>query len=192
MLKRLITLCLIFVSGLSYGQSAAQKYIDLYKEAAIQIMNEHGIPASIVLGIAIHESASGTSRIARYLNNHFGIKGSSGPKSIKSAYKGYPSVKDSYEDFVSFLERKNPFKTLFDRYSADDYKNWARGIQRGGYAQSTVWASQVLAIIKKYNLHDLDEEALDMARNNKAEPDVQPLETASNQVKKEDESALAE
>ena len=136
MLKRLITVCLIFVSGVTFGQSAASKYISAYKEAAIQMMNEHDVPASIILGIAIHESGSGTSKIARNLNNHFGIKGNSGPKNIKSAYKGYHDVEDSYLDFVNFLQRRSHLNILYDKYGATNYGKWIKTIQKGGYAHS--------------------------------------------------------
>lgn len=155
MLKRFLYLCfIIFATQSVFAQNAAKTYIETYKKAAIATMKEHGIPASIVLGIAMHESGSGTSKIARYLNNHFGIKGKGGPKPIKSSYKGYESVDECYSDFVAHLQKR--FSTLFDKYESTDYKGWTRGIQRGGYAASKTWGSQVLGIIKKYNLHELD------------------------------------
>jgi hypothetical protein len=147
---------LFFASGAVFGQSAPVKYIESYKDAAIRIMNENGIPASIVLGVAIHESGSGTSKIARILNNHFGFKGPNKSKEIKSAYKGYESVEASYADFVSLLKERSKFRPLFDQYSSFDYYNWVMGIQRAGYAKSTTWAAQVLAIIKKYELYQYD------------------------------------
>ncbi|WP_374166236.1 glucosaminidase domain-containing protein [Arcticibacter sp. MXS-1] len=155
MLKKFIYVSLIVLSaGSVFGQNQASNYIETYKQAAINTMNEHGIPASIVLGIAIHESGSGTSRIARYLNNHFGLKGKSGPKTIRSSYKGYENVAECYSDFVTHL--KTRFSGLFERNSPSDYRGWALGIQRGGYAHSRTWASQVMAIIKKYRLYELD------------------------------------
>jgi hypothetical protein len=105
----------------------------------------------------MHESANGNSKIARYLNNHFGIKGKNRVKIIRSAYKGYDSVQASYNDFVRILREKPAFSKLFGRYSAYDYKNWVRGIQRGGYAHSKTWGSQVMAIIKKYQLYQFDD-----------------------------------
>jgi len=156
MLKRLITVCLICFSGAAFGQSAASTYIEKYKEEAIKKMNEYGVPASIILGIAIHESGSGTSKIAKYLNNHFGKKGPNDSKEIHSAYKGYDSVEDSYEDFIATLKNHSQFAKLFDKYAVYDYKNWVLGIQRGGYAASKTWASQVLAIINHYHLYQYD------------------------------------
>ncbi|WP_423148644.1 glucosaminidase domain-containing protein [Rubrolithibacter danxiaensis] len=159
MLKRLITVFLVFTSGITFGQSAASKYVESYKDAAIRLMDEHGIPASIILGIAIHESASGNSKIARNLNNHFGIKGANSSTKIKSAYKGYESVDDSYEDFVSFMKRRSTLDPLFEKLGASHYKKWVYGIQKAGYARSGTWASQVVAIIKKYKLYQYDKPA---------------------------------
>ena len=148
-------MCMLsFLSGMAWAQSAAKKYIELYNEAAIRTMEEYGVPASIVLGVAIHESASGNSKIARNLNNHFGMKGKSGPKPIKSAYKGYEDVDASYQDFATLLKKR--FSKLFQKYPVNDYRSWAFGIQRGGYAASGTWASQVLAIIKTYKLYQYD------------------------------------
>jgi flagellum-specific peptidoglycan hydrolase FlgJ len=156
MVKSTLIICLsvLCISLTASAQSAARKYIELYNEAAIKTMNEYGIPASIVLGIAIHESASGNSKIARYLNNHFGMKGSSGPKPIKSSYKGYENVNDSYADFAALLKKR--FSSLFKKYPVNDYKSWVYGIQRGGYAASGTWASQVMAIIRTYKLYEYD------------------------------------
>lgn len=154
MRKILLILSLsVFLAGTVSAQTAATRYVEAYKEAAIRTMNQHGVPASIILGIAIHESASGTSRIARYLNNHFGLKGSGGPKPIPSAYKGYENVEDCYKDFVSFLKRR--YASLFTNETAD-YRKWATTMGRGGYAASSTWTSQVLGIIKKYRLYEFD------------------------------------
>ena len=161
MLKQCITVLFLVAWNFASGQSAAAKYIELYKDAAIKIMNENGIPASIVLGVAIHESASGTSKIARILNNHFGFKGPNCTNEINSAYKGYDSVEASYADFAFMLKDRSKFRPLFDKYSSFDYSGWARGIQKGGYAKSSSWASQVLAIIKKYELYQYDNRPAD-------------------------------
>ncbi|WP_207533636.1 glucosaminidase domain and LysM peptidoglycan-binding domain-containing protein [Desertivirga arenae] len=164
----LIGLLVTFLTGTALGQTAADRYVESYKEAAIQTMNQHGVPASIILGIAIHESASGTSKIAKYLNNHFGLKGKGGPKPIASSYKGYENVEQCYEDFVTFLKKR--FNTLFIHCPGGDYKKWAMGIQRGGYAASHTWASQVVGIIKKYKLYEYD---------NPIPESIRPLENAA-------------
>ncbi len=181
MLKKFIYVSLIVLTaGTAFGQTPANNYIDTYKEAAVSTMNQHGIPASIVLGIAIHESASGTSKIARYLNNHFGLKGKGGPKKIRSSYKGYESVDDCYNDFVSYL--KTRFSGLFTKYTPVDYRGWALGIQRGGYAHSRSWASQVMAIIKKYRLYELDANTANNSATFSVLKPSEPTEEANDPV----------
>lgn len=155
-MKKIFTLLLI-CSGLSVtAQNRAHVYIEKYKDLAIKQMNEYGLPASVILGISLHESGSGTSKIARYLNNHFGMKGKNSSKEIRSAYRGYDSVEDSYQDFIGAMKRSKKFEVLFGKFSDYDYRNWVLGIQGGGYAASKTWGSQVLAIIKQYRLYEYD------------------------------------
>lgn len=142
---------------LAQQKYTAQSYIQANKDAAIKYMKEYGIPASIILGIAYHESAHGNSKIATYLNNHFGIKGENSSTEIKSAYKGYDSVEDSYFDFVNYIENRKQYSALIDKYGPGHYKKWVLGIAKGGYAASNKWASQVIAIIDKHKLYELDE-----------------------------------
>ena len=134
-----------------------EDYIAEHADHAQVLMREHEIPASIILAVAIHESAAGKSKIAQHLNNHFGIKGPNSNTEIRSAYRDYPSVDSSYNHFVAFLHSRSYFDVLFDKYDQYDYKNWARGIHRAGYARSRTWASQVIALIKKYGLYEYDE-----------------------------------
>jgi nucleoid-associated protein YgaU len=156
MKKIVFLLVLILVQIRGFGQTATNLYINRYKSVAIEKMNQTGVPASVILGVAMHESGSGTSKIARHLNNHFGIKGKNRVKSIRSAYKSYDSVDDSYADFIATLKKHPSFAKLFKQYSSDDYKNWVRGIQRGGYAHSKTWGTQVLGFIKQYKLDQFD------------------------------------
>lgn len=155
-MKTVLTLLLITSSLLAKAQNTATEYIEKYKDVAIQFMNEQGLPASVILAISMHESANGNSKIAKYLNNHFGIKGNNSSKEIKSSYRGYESVTDSYLDFIGAMKRNKKFEALFGKYSSYDYYNWVLGIQHGGYAASKLWGSQVLAIIKKHRLYELD------------------------------------
>ncbi|MGN7203490.1 glucosaminidase domain-containing protein [Pedobacter sp. SAFR-022] len=154
---------LLSVGLLHFGAFAqtTRNYIEENLPLAQQLMRENNIPASIILGIAIHESAAGTSKIARYLNNHFGVKGQNNSKKIRSSYKGYSSVEDSYHHFIDFLQSRTAFSNLFAKYGGSDYASWAKGIQKGGYAHSKVWSAQVIALIKKYELfkYDNDPEA---------------------------------
>ncbi|HUH20067.1 glucosaminidase domain-containing protein [Albibacterium sp.] len=165
---------------LAQQKYTAQSYIQANKDAAIKYMKEYGIPASIILGIAYHESAHGNSKLATYLNNHFGIKGKNNSTEIKSAYKGYDSVEDSYFDFVNLIESRKQFNVLIDKYGPGNYKKWVLGIAKGGYAASNKWASQVIAIIDKYKLYELDV--------NPVSPDPHPAVSQNNYTVKKGDS----
>jgi flagellum-specific peptidoglycan hydrolase FlgJ len=159
----LITALLISTIAASAQKNTSQSYIEKFKDDAIRIMHETGIPASIVLGVAMHESGCGNSTIAQSLNNQFGVKGGGSVvfikhnKKVRSSYKKYDSVLDSFQDFARIMTERKQFSHLADALSHYDYTGWAKGIQRSGYASSRKWAAQVLGIIKKYDLNDLDE-----------------------------------
>jgi len=156
-MKKIVFLFVLILSQITgFGQTAASVYVERYKNVAIEKMNQTGVPASVILAVAMHESGSGTSKIARHLNNHFGIKGKNRVKTIRSAYKSYDSAEDSYADFIATLKKHPSFAKLFKQYGSDDYKNWIRGIQRGGYAHSKTWGTQVLGFIKQYQLNQFD------------------------------------
>ncbi|WP_316816724.1 glucosaminidase domain-containing protein [Pedobacter nyackensis] len=169
----------LFLTCLTFGSKAqtTEDYINAYAEHAQVLMREYKIPASVILAVAIHESAAGTSKIARYLNNHFGIKGANSNTEIRSSYKDYLSVNDSYDHFIDFLKSRTSFNHLFEKYDQYDYRNWARGIHRGGYARSRTWTSQIIGIIKKNNLFQYDERPEDYV-----EP-VEPKTLASSAKK---------
>ncbi|WP_411273292.1 glucosaminidase domain-containing protein [Daejeonella sp.] len=170
-MKHLCILLFICLSSTVKAQTSAREYIEKYKDLAISHMNDQGVPASVILAISMHESANGNSKLAKYLNNYFGIKGKNTSTDIKSSYRGYESAEDSYRDFMGAMHRNRKFKALFDKYSSYDYYNWVKGIENGGYAASKQWATRVLEIIKKYRLYELD------ARPEGAE--VNPLNLAS-------------
>lgn len=163
----LITTLLISTLAASAQKNTSTSYIDKFKDDAVRIMHETGIPASIVLGVAMHESGCGNSNIAQKLNNQFGVKGGGGAvytkhnKKVRTPYKRYDSVLDSFQDFARIMTERKQFSHLADALTHYDYLGWAKGIQRSGYAGSRKWASQVLGIIKKYDLHDLDEKPAD-------------------------------
>src|ERR1700748_2013528 len=152
----LIATMLIASFGAFAQKNSSQSYIEQFKDNAVAIMHETGIPASIILGIAMHESGNGNSTIAQNLNNQFGVKGGGGAvfykhkKKVHSAYKKYDSVLDSFDDFARIITQRQQLGRLASDISQYDYEKWVKGIQRSGYASSRKWASQVLGIIHKY------------------------------------------
>ena len=164
-MKKLALFALLLLPCLmvSAQKTSPQSYIEQFKEDAIRIMHETGIPASIVLGVAMHESGCGNSALAKNLNNQFGVKGGGGAvyyahkKRVSSAYKRYETEYDSFQDFARIMTERNEFSGLSDQFTHFDYEGWAHGIQKHGYASSRSWSSQVLGLIKKYQLYLFDE-----------------------------------
>ena len=77
-------------------------------------------------------------------------------------------------------ERKQ-FSHLADQLTQYDYVAWAKGIQRSGYASSRKWASQVLGLINKYKLYDLDQTPADQPPLLQKAPD--PTDPTGTQAK---------
>jgi flagellum-specific peptidoglycan hydrolase FlgJ len=141
-----------------------EEYIKKYKSIAISEMKRTRVPASITMAQAIIESASGNSRLARQINNHFGIKCHS-----RNCKKGHcmnysdDSHKDFFRKFNTPEEsyRAHSAVVLKERYTSllrgrKDYKAWAYALQNGGYATGKKYAAKLIRVIEMYNLHKLD------------------------------------
>ncbi len=177
--RTFLVLCGVWLVGSAWAQYTPASYIETNKDKAIAFMQEYGLPASVILAIAMHESANGNSKVARYLNNHFGIKGKNNSNVVRSAYKGYESVEASYLDFINLLQSRTAFSGLFDQCAPHDYRAWTRGIARGGYAHSGSWASKVIATIEKYRLHEYDGRPAGATDDTAATQSDKPAETYS-------------
>ena len=163
MKKTLLITALLLSSVATFAQkNTSQSYIEQFKDNAIAIMHETGIPASIILGIAMHESGNGNSPVAKNLNNQFGVVGAGhviyykNKKKVRSQYKKYDSILESFADFARIMTERKQFSHLTQELTQYDYEKWVKGIQHAGYASSRKWGAQVLGIIHKYNLNDLD------------------------------------
>ncbi|OHX67785.1 hypothetical protein NH26_16280 [Flammeovirga pacifica] len=141
-----------------------QEYIDYYKKYAIESMHHKKVPASITLAQGLLESGSGNSKLARATNNHFGIKcgGSWSGNTYKydddrpnECFRVYNSVLDSYEDHGNFLRTRSWYAPLF-KLKITDYKGWAKGLKKAGYATDPKYPSKLIDIIEKYRLYEYD------------------------------------
>lgn len=171
----LLTGLSIILIGSTAQSQTIQDYVEEHTDHAQELMREYDVPASVILAVAIHESAAGKSKVARHLNNHFGIKGSNTNTEINSSYRDYENADESYDNFVEVLQNTSSFNKLFDRCDQYDYAAWAKGIQRGGYSSSRTWAKQVIAIINKYELYQYDDRPADYA---------EPVKTVTVELKK--------
>ena len=152
---------------LCFAQSAwnarYQRYIDQYKDCAIEQMLKHKIPASITLAQGLLESGAGESTLARKGNNHFGIKchGWSGgtmyidDDARNECFRTYSSPFESYEDHSRFLVSGQRYRSLFN-LKITDYKGWARGLKAAGYATNPKYADRLIDIIQLYKLYEYD------------------------------------
>lgn len=165
-LRILLILLILSVSQTSAQNrnSSAIEYIERYKSLAILEMMNTGIPASITLAQGMHESANGTSQLARNANNHFGVKCSSnwsGKRYYRngnrrnSCFRKYNTVEEAFKDRSRFLSNNKNYQKLFT-YNRTDYKKWAYGLQRSGYASSRYYAAHLIKTIERYNLHQYD------------------------------------
>lgn len=141
----------------------AEEYITMWKDVAVRKMKEHGIPASITLAQGLLESGNGNSKLAREGNNHFGIKCTpdwTGGKTYHDddakgeCFRKYKDAAQSYDDHAKFLQRKR-YEALFE-LKPTDYKGWAHGLKKAGYATDPNYAPKLITLIERYELQKLD------------------------------------
>ena len=144
--------------------SLAQSYIDKYGEMAVREMKRTGIPASITLAQGMLESDFGRSPLATQANNHFGIKCHNTWNGAKAyfddetkneCFRKYKSAEDSYRDHSDYLVTTPRYKSLFS-LSPTDYKGWAHGLKKAGYATNPNYANLLITNIEKFGLHVYD------------------------------------
>lgn len=161
-----LTFC-VFTANAQTGtrRMTAEEYISLYKELAVVNMKEKKVPASITLAQAIFESDCGNSPLARTANNHFGIKCHTtwngdtyhqDDDERDECFRKYENPLLSFEDHSDFLHTRERYDFLFT-LDITDYKGWARGLKKAGYATNPEYASKLIDLIERYNLNLLDE-----------------------------------
>ncbi len=157
---------LLFFMQISLGAQTKlrQAYIEKYKEVAIEEMMLFGIPASITLAQGILESGDGESKLAKEANNHFGIKCHldwDGPKIYHDddekgeCFRKYKHAEESYRDHSTFLRDRSRYADLF-KLDRTDYKSWAHGLKKAGYATNPNYPKLLIKIIEENNLHQYD------------------------------------
>jgi len=154
-----------------------REYIEMYKEEAIKEMQRSGVPASITLAQGILESGDGNSLLARKANNHFGIKCHSDwtgktfhkdDDAKDECFRKYKTVLDSYRDHSEFLKKKR-YAFLFD-LEITDYKGWAKGLKKAGYATNPKYPKLLIEIIEQNQLYQYDQ--IKPTKNKKGEERV--------------------
>ncbi|MCU0443164.1 MAG: LysM peptidoglycan-binding domain-containing protein [Bacteroidia bacterium] len=141
-----------------------EQYIEKYAQLAVDEMHRSRIPASITLAQGLLESGNGNSRLAIMGNNHFGIKCKAGwtgdtlkedDDEAQECFRKYASPFDSYKDHSDFLMKGQRYAFLFD-LEPTDYKAWAHGLKRAGYATNPRYGEILIATIERNNLQRFD------------------------------------
>lgn len=197
---------IVFLLSLPYWASAnniSSSYIATYKDIAISEMHRTGIPASIKLAQGLLESDWGRSDLATRANNHFGIKCGGKWKGdtyykedddkdrngrlIESCFRSFDNAFQSYvahSEFLTDPKKKDRYGMLF-LLDKSDYKSWAKGLRKAGYATDPNYPKKLIEIIEKYQLH-----AFDYAVPSKVEEPIVEIEEEVVEAKEEEQAPV--
>ncbi len=173
----------------SYAE-IVQAYIDSYSDIAQEEMLQYGIPASITLAQGILESGAGRGELTSKANNHFGIKchGWQGDTvyhdddEAQECFRKYNDPKYSFRDHSLFLTQRSRYQDLF-KLKKDDYKGWAKGLKKAGYATDPKYPDKLIGIVERYDLDKFDDAVLGKKGSSKKDDDSK---IATHEVKKGD------
>ena len=150
-------------------------YIENYSNIAKEEMIEFGIPASITLAQGILESGAGRADLTKRSNNHFGIKCHNGwdgervyhdDDELQECFRKYKDPKYSFRDHSLFLSQRSRYKNLF-HLKKNDYKAWAKGLRKAGYATDPKYPNKLIDIIERFELYKFDDEVLKRSKRDK-------------------------
>ena len=167
------------------------QYIKKYAPLAVLEMHKYNIPASVTLAQGILESGNGRSQLASKSNNHFGIKCHTGWKGAKvyhdddekgECFRKYKYVETSYKDHSEFLSGRRRYASLF-KLRKSDYKGWAKGLKKAGYATDKKYPKKLIKIIEEYKLYEFDKFREKDLKKLKKETNKKHTKTAINSKK---------
>lgn len=148
--------------------TSVEAYVETFAPIAQLEMQAYGIPASIKLAQGILESGAGRGVLTQKTNNHFGIKCHVGwggdfdfhdDDARGECFRKYNHPLYSFRDHSIFLSSRDRYNFLFE-YQKNDYKKWAHGLQKAGYATDRSYPEKLISLIKRYNLDRYDKEVL--------------------------------
>ncbi len=153
-------LLVFFLSVLAFSlqaQNPVEAYVNKYDSLALEVLYTYGIPASLVLGIALQESGGGTSKLCVTKHNHFGVKGHVKSSKTKSGfittYRSFESDEAAYLHFGKMVSEKKYYPGLRCNM---DYMKWLKAMKSAKYASSSTWVSRIDNMIRKYDLTRFD------------------------------------
>lgn len=166
MMRTNLMLLLLFLSNLGIAQTrqTPTQYKEKFDQDAVAEMIKSGVPASITLAQGMLESDYGNSGLAKKARNHFGIKCHSSWTGGKyymdddakdECFRVYATVYESYVDHSDFLHRNRRYAFLFD-LKETDYKGWAKGLKKAGYATNPKYPDLLIRLIEENELYKFD------------------------------------
>jgi len=167
------------------------QYVKKYAPLAVLEMHKYKIPASVTLAQGILESGNGRSQLASKSNNHFGIKCHTGWKGAKvyhdddekgECFRKYKYVQSSYKDHSEFLSGRRRYASLF-KLRKSEYKGWAKGLKKAGYATDKKYPKKLIKIIEEYKLYEFDKFREKDLKKLKKETNKKHTKTAINSKK---------
>ena len=163
MIKRILSI--LFITLSFFINAHAQKltpeqYVEKYKDIAIREMKRMGVPAAVTLAQGLLETENGNSDLVKKSNNHFGIKCKSSwtaagvthdDDAIGECFRSYKDANESYRDHSNYLRGSDRYASLFT-LQPTDYKAWAKGLRKAGYATNPRYPEILIRNIEQYNL----------------------------------------
>lgn len=159
-MAHLFLLAVCICTSVCAQQLTPEQYIEKYKDLAIREMKRMGVPAAITLAQGLLETENGNSDLVKKSNNHFGIKCKSSWTSAAvthdddapgECFRSYKDAEDSYRDHSNYLRGNDRYGFLFN-LSPADYKGWARGLRKAGYATNPKYPDILIKNIEQFNL----------------------------------------
>ena len=203
--KFVIVFIFFFIPSLFFSQDSKksrQDYIKEYSDAAVDQMIKYQIPASITLAQGILESGNGNSLLSTKGKNHFGIKCHNDWNGKKifldddkknECFRSYKNVSESYEDHSLFLTKYSRYSFLFD-LKITDYKGWAKGLKKAGYATNPKYPDLLIKIIEENELYSFDKKSKTNVKLETTKSNEPKILVHENNIKyivsQEDESVL--
>jgi flagellum-specific peptidoglycan hydrolase FlgJ len=160
-MKKLILSVVILYCLPAFSQKLSpQEYIQAYKDYAIREMKRMGVPAAITLAQGLLETENGNSVLVKKSNNHFGIKCKSSwtaegvshdDDAPGECFRTYKDAEGSYRDHSNYLRGNERYAFLF-KLDSRDYKGWAYGLKKAGYATNPRYPDILIRNIEENNL----------------------------------------
>ena len=143
------------------------QYLQNYQYLARELNSQTNIPVALTMAVAGLESNWGKSELAQSANNHFGIKANNweglthckttmeywenDPVYVLECFRKYSLIRESFQDFGSFIKSRPQYNYLFEQQITDSY-SWAYALQAGHYATDPQYAQKLIRVMEMYRL----------------------------------------